>query len=117
MPTWTALTTFMGKPDAERLGAALEELDETPTGVGVFDPPNCDRAGPLFRFLMQGRQRAMDPAFAVAPLPIQGRRSQNQGANQPTPKIFQNFLGQAYQFDQHEKPRMHRAECHKNSHR
>jgi ribosomal protein L11 methyltransferase len=27
----------MGKPDAERLGAALEELDETPTGVGVFE--------------------------------------------------------------------------------
>ncbi|WP_108835422.1 50S ribosomal protein L11 methyltransferase [Tateyamaria sp. Alg231-49] len=37
MPTWTALTTLMGKPDAERLGAALEELDETPTGVGVFE--------------------------------------------------------------------------------
>ena len=37
MPTWTALTTLMGKAPAERLGAALEELDEAPTGVGVFE--------------------------------------------------------------------------------
>ncbi|WP_299724367.1 50S ribosomal protein L11 methyltransferase [uncultured Tateyamaria sp.] len=37
MPTWTALTTLIGKAPAERLGTALEELDEAPTGVGVFE--------------------------------------------------------------------------------
>ena len=37
MPTWTALTTLMGKAPAERLGAALEERDDAPTGVGVFE--------------------------------------------------------------------------------
>ncbi|MFL4470460.1 50S ribosomal protein L11 methyltransferase [Tateyamaria armeniaca] len=37
MPTWTALTTLMGKTPAERLGAALEELEDAPTGVGVFE--------------------------------------------------------------------------------
>jgi len=37
MPTWTALTTLTGKALAERLGAALEGLDDAPTGVGVFE--------------------------------------------------------------------------------
>ncbi|MBF9043295.1 50S ribosomal protein L11 methyltransferase [Rhodobacterales bacterium HKCCE4037] len=37
MPTWTALTTLADKPKAEALGAALEEIDPTPTGVGVFE--------------------------------------------------------------------------------
>ena len=37
MRTWTALTTGMGKACAERLGGALEELDDAPTGVGVFE--------------------------------------------------------------------------------
>jgi ribosomal protein L11 methyltransferase len=37
MPTFTALTTLSGKEPAERLGAALEELDPAPTGVGVFE--------------------------------------------------------------------------------
>ncbi|MEX3016512.1 50S ribosomal protein L11 methyltransferase [Gymnodinialimonas hymeniacidonis] len=37
MPTWTALITLSDKPKAEALGAALEEIDPTPTGVGVFE--------------------------------------------------------------------------------
>lgn len=37
MPTWTALTTLTGKEPAERLGAALENLNDAPTGVGVFE--------------------------------------------------------------------------------
>ena len=37
MPTWTALTTLADKPKAEALGLALEEIDPTPTGVGVFE--------------------------------------------------------------------------------
>jgi len=37
MPTWTALTTLTGKDPAERLGAALEDLNDAPTGVGVFE--------------------------------------------------------------------------------
>jgi ribosomal protein L11 methyltransferase len=37
MTTWTALTTLTGKHQAEALGAALEDLDPTPTGVGVFE--------------------------------------------------------------------------------
>ena len=37
MPTWTALTTLPSKPPAEALGEALEQLDPTPTGVGVFE--------------------------------------------------------------------------------
>ncbi len=37
MPTFTALTTLPGKDSAEALGEALELLDPTPTGVGVFE--------------------------------------------------------------------------------
>lgn len=37
MPTWTALTTLMGKAPAERMGEALEAFDDAPTGVGVFE--------------------------------------------------------------------------------
>lgn len=37
MPTFTALTTLEGKAAAEKLGAALEDLDPAPTGVGVFE--------------------------------------------------------------------------------
>ena len=37
MTTWTALTTLAGKARAEALGAALEEMEPEPTGVGVFE--------------------------------------------------------------------------------
>ncbi|MEO0390601.1 MAG: 50S ribosomal protein L11 methyltransferase [Pseudomonadota bacterium] len=37
MPTFTALTTLPGQPPAARLGAALEDLEPAPTGVGVFE--------------------------------------------------------------------------------
>lgn len=37
MATYTALTTLMGEPQAQRLGEALEALDPAPTGVGVFE--------------------------------------------------------------------------------
>ena len=37
MPTWTALTTLTGKAAADALGAALENMDPAPTGVGVFE--------------------------------------------------------------------------------
>ncbi|WP_299283598.1 50S ribosomal protein L11 methyltransferase [uncultured Tateyamaria sp.] len=37
MPTWTALTTLTGKPAAEALGRALENLTPEPTGIGVFE--------------------------------------------------------------------------------
>ncbi len=37
MPTFTALTTLTGKDKAEALGEALERLDPTPTGLGVFE--------------------------------------------------------------------------------
>ncbi|MEM9639741.1 MAG: 50S ribosomal protein L11 methyltransferase [Pseudomonadota bacterium] len=37
MPTFTALTTLPGKAAAEKLGAAMEQLDPEPTGVGVFE--------------------------------------------------------------------------------
>ena len=37
MPTFTALTTLTGKPSAEALGEALEQIDPAPTGVGVFE--------------------------------------------------------------------------------
>lgn len=37
MTTWTALTTLMGKSQAEALGEALEALNPEPTGVGVFE--------------------------------------------------------------------------------
>ncbi len=37
MPTWTALTTLPGREPAERLGAAMEELNPEPMGVGVFE--------------------------------------------------------------------------------
>ncbi|MDO6575481.1 hypothetical protein Q4528_15310, partial [Staphylococcus pasteuri_A] len=36
-PTFTALTTLPGKPQAETLGAAMEHLVPEPTGVGVFE--------------------------------------------------------------------------------
>ncbi|MCH2094571.1 MAG: 50S ribosomal protein L11 methyltransferase [Rhodobacteraceae bacterium] len=37
MPTFTALTTLPGKPEAEALGEAMERLVPEPTGVGVFE--------------------------------------------------------------------------------
>jgi ribosomal protein L11 methyltransferase len=37
MTTWTALTTLAEKARAEALGAALEDLDPAPVGVGVFE--------------------------------------------------------------------------------
>lgn len=37
MPTFTALTTLMGKAPAEALGEAMERLEPQPTGVGVFE--------------------------------------------------------------------------------
>ncbi|MFD1344686.1 50S ribosomal protein L11 methyltransferase [Litorisediminicola beolgyonensis] len=37
MATFTALTTLDGREAAEALGAAMEELDPEPTGVGVFE--------------------------------------------------------------------------------
>ncbi len=37
MTTYTALTTLEGRKAAETLGAALEELQPEPTGVGVFE--------------------------------------------------------------------------------
>ncbi|MEO0358671.1 MAG: 50S ribosomal protein L11 methyltransferase, partial [Pseudomonadota bacterium] len=37
MPTYTALTTLPGKAAGTALGDALEALDPTPTGVGVFE--------------------------------------------------------------------------------
>ncbi|MBT0958773.1 50S ribosomal protein L11 methyltransferase [Alphaproteobacteria bacterium KMM 3653] len=37
MITYSALTTLMGKAQAEALGAALERMEPEPTGVGVFE--------------------------------------------------------------------------------
>ena len=37
MPTFTALTTLPGKEAATLLGEAMENMDPTPTGVGVFE--------------------------------------------------------------------------------
>ncbi|MEP3330640.1 50S ribosomal protein L11 methyltransferase [Sedimentitalea sp.] len=37
MPTFTALTTLMGKKAAEALGEAMERLIPEPTGIGVFE--------------------------------------------------------------------------------
>ena len=37
MLTYTALTTLLGKSQAEALGEALEALEPAPTGVGVFE--------------------------------------------------------------------------------
>ncbi|HAV07556.1 MAG TPA: 50S ribosomal protein L11 methyltransferase [Rhodobacteraceae bacterium] len=37
MPTFTALTTLMGKEMAEALGEAIEDLEPMPEGVGVFE--------------------------------------------------------------------------------
>lgn len=37
MPTYTALTTLVGKSAAEALGEAMERLYPEPTGVGVFE--------------------------------------------------------------------------------
>ena len=37
MPTFTALTTLVGKKAAEGLGEAMERLEPEPTGVGVFE--------------------------------------------------------------------------------
>ncbi|MCF2906401.1 50S ribosomal protein L11 methyltransferase [Octadecabacter sp. CECT 8868] len=37
MTTFTALTTLTGKPAADALGAAMEDMDPTPMGVGVFE--------------------------------------------------------------------------------
>ena len=37
MTTFTALTTMMGKPAADAVSAAMENIEPAPTGVGVFE--------------------------------------------------------------------------------
>ena len=37
MPTYSALTTVLGEARANAIGMALEQLDPTPVGVGVFE--------------------------------------------------------------------------------
>ncbi|WP_109468504.1 50S ribosomal protein L11 methyltransferase [Albibacillus kandeliae] len=37
MPTFTALTTLTGKPQAQALGEAMERLEPEPSGVGIFE--------------------------------------------------------------------------------
>lgn len=37
MTTFTALTTMMGKPAADAVSEAMENMDPAPTGVGVFE--------------------------------------------------------------------------------
>ena len=37
MPTYTSLTTLKGKDAANDLGLALENLENAPYGVGVFE--------------------------------------------------------------------------------
>ncbi len=37
MTTWGAITTLASKDSADALSEALEALDETPSGVGVFE--------------------------------------------------------------------------------
>ena len=37
MTTFTALTTMMGKPAADAVSAAMENMEPAPTGVGVFE--------------------------------------------------------------------------------
>lgn len=37
MTTYTALTTMMGKPAAQAISDAMENMDPAPTGVGVFE--------------------------------------------------------------------------------
>jgi len=37
MPTWTALTTLPAEANAQALGAALEGIEPTPVGIGIFE--------------------------------------------------------------------------------
>ncbi|MEM9268320.1 MAG: 50S ribosomal protein L11 methyltransferase, partial [Pseudomonadota bacterium] len=78
MTTWTALTTLVGRPQAEALGEALERLIPEPQGIGIFEiedgsglwevggfftgPP--DQAGLALLATLHGAQ-----PFAVSRLP------------------------------------------------
>ena len=44
MPTFTALTTLTGREPAEALGEAMERMEPAPTGVGVFEVEDGQRA-------------------------------------------------------------------------
>jgi len=78
MPTWTALTTLPGRDKAERLGAAMEEMDPAPTGIGVFeleDGSGLWEVGGYFNEAPDGTALALLAAafgarpFAVSELP------------------------------------------------
>jgi ribosomal protein L11 methyltransferase len=78
MATFTAFTTLPGREGAERLGAALENLDPEPEGVGVFEIEDGsgryevagyfeDRPDPVVLALLAAAHGAAE--FAVSELP------------------------------------------------
>ena len=66
MPTYTALTTLDGEDAAAALGAALEKLDPSPTGVGVFEVEDGSDLWEVGAYFMDPPSEAMLEVFALA---------------------------------------------------
>lgn len=66
MPTYTALTTLDGEDAAAALGAALEKLDPSPTGVGVFEVEDGSDLWEVGAYFMDKPSEAILEVFALA---------------------------------------------------
>ncbi len=66
MPTYTALTTLPGEDEAEALGAALEQMDPAPVGVGVFEIEDGSGLWEVGAYFVEPPQEAILELFAVA---------------------------------------------------
>lgn len=66
MPTYTALTTLDGEDAAQALGAALEKLDPSPTGVGVFEVEDGSDLWEVGAYFMDPPSEAILEVFALA---------------------------------------------------
>lgn len=66
MLTYTALTTLDGEDAAAALGAALEKMDPSPTGVGVFEIEDGSDLWEVGAYFMDPPSTALLEVFALA---------------------------------------------------
>ena len=66
MPTYSALTTLPGQDAAEALAAALERMEPTPTGVGVFEIEDGSGLWEVGGYFLEPPNEAILAVLAVA---------------------------------------------------
>ena len=74
MPTFTALTTLMGKDAAEALGEAMEQMQPEPMGVGVFEIEDDSGLWEVGAYFTQepdaGELALLEAAFGIKPFVV-----------------------------------------------